>query len=332
MRAGVWQGIGTIRCADVPEPACGDDQVLVRVGFCGFCGTDPHIIEGKFPVGDPPQVIGHEVAGEIVAVGSGVRGLEPGDRVGCNLFAYCGACAWCRAGQPNHCRRKTISAQGFAELAVYRPEQLFVLPDHISLQQAAFLEPLATCVHAIDTSRLRSGENVLVIGAGPLGLIIAQLAQAAGAATVVVSEPRAANRALAVALGATAAFDPSANDLTEVARGISDRRGFDVVFEVAGTTAALVQAPALACARGRIVIVGVHDPEATVPISPYLLFAKELSIFGVVGENRTFPRALALLDRLALDPLVTAIEPLEAIERVYAGHKAGDYVKVLVRP
>jgi (R,R)-butanediol dehydrogenase/meso-butanediol dehydrogenase/diacetyl reductase len=332
MKAGVWEGIGRIDCRSWDDPRPGPDEVLVRVAYCGFCGSDPHIIEGNLPIGAPPQVLGHEVAGEIVEIGAAVRGLTPGLRVGCNLYAYCGRCPWCQAGQPNHCRRKYFSAKGFAELALYRPEQLFVLPDELSLEIGALLEPVATCLHAVEIADVRLGDHVLVIGAGPLGLIVAQLAKASGAATVTVSEPREANRELALALGADAAVDPVADDLSAVARSTGDRGGYDVVFEVAGVPAALQTAPGLCSTRGRVVVVGVFARAITVPFNPYDLYEREISVRGAIGADRTFQRAVDLMPGLVLQPLITAIEPLDRIGDVYRAHKAGGYVKALIEP
>jgi L-iditol 2-dehydrogenase len=332
MKAGIWEGIGSIACGEWETPAPRPGEVLVQVAFCGFCGSDPHIIEGNLPVGRPPQVLGHEVAGTVAALGDRVRGLEVGDRVASNLYAYCGACAWCRAGQPNHCARKYYSAKGFAEYAVYRPEQLFRLPDDVSLQVGAFLEPVATVLHAVEVGEVRAGEHVLVIGGGPLGQICAQLARAAGAATVMVSEPREAIRALAVELGADRGIDPMEEDLEAIARSVGERHGFDVVFEVAGAPAAAAQAPELVSTGGRVVIVGVFPREATIPVRPFLLYEREVSIRGAVAATRTFQRSVDLLPRLALEPLITAVEPLEGITDVYAAHKAGAYVKVLLSP
>jgi 2-desacetyl-2-hydroxyethyl bacteriochlorophyllide A dehydrogenase len=332
MRAGVWEAIGEIGSREWAQPTVEPGEVLVKVAYCGLCGSDPHIIEGVLPVGAPPQVLGHEVSGTIAEIGAGVRGWSVGTRVAANLYGYCGSCAWCRDGQPNHCRRKFFAAQGFAEFAVYRPEQLFELPSDVSLEVGALLEPVATSLHAVDVAELRAGENVLVIGGGPLGLIVAQLARLAGAATVMVSELRPRNRELAVALGADRGLDPGSDDLAAVAATVGARRGFDVVFEVAGAPKAAEAAVELLCTRGRLVIVGVSPPEATISLRPFLLFEKEIVVRGAVAADRTFQRAVALLNRLALEPLISAIEPLDDIARVYEGHRAGEYVKVLLAP
>jgi L-iditol 2-dehydrogenase len=172
----------------------------------------------------------------------------------------------------------------------------------------------------------------LVIGGGPLGLIVAQLASLAGAATVTVSEPREANRQLALAVGVDRALDPTTDDLHEAATLGGRRRGFDIVFEVAGVPAAAAVAPELVDVRGRVIIVGVFDREVTVPVRPYLLYEREIAIRGAYAACATFERALDLLSRLALEQLVSAVEPLERIADVYAEHRAGKHVKVMFAP
>lgn len=333
MRAAIWPRLGELEFApDWPEPELRPDKVLVEVAHCGLCGTDPNIIEGRLAVGPPPQVLGHEVAGEVVAVGEEVRGWKPGDRVACNLFGYCGACPWCLAGQPNHCRHMHFSAQGFAERALYKPEQLFRLPEGMSTETGAFLEPVAACLHAVDVGEVRSGERVLVIGGGPMGQIIAQLAQLSGAATVALSDPRPLAREVAAQAGIETVLDPGADDLLALARAAGPRRGFDVVFEVAGAPAALEAAPNYASAGGRVVIVGVFERDLTVAVRPFQLYEYEISLRGSFATTRTFPRSLELLPRLRLEPLVTSVVPLEQAAEAYAGHKAGEQIKILFAP
>lgn len=332
MRAGVWTGVGQLVCREWPEPELTDDGVLVRVHFCGMCGSDPHIVEGNLPVGPPPQVLGHEVSGVVEAVGSRVRGVEVGDRVACNFFGSCGGCPWCLVDQPNHCRNKTFGASGYAELATYRQGEVFVLPDDVDLAEGALLEPAATCLYAVEESGLRPGESALVLGAGPMGLLTAQLARLVGAGTVVVGEPDPAKRALATSLGVDLVVDPRDDDLVGLAKGIGPRRGFDVVFDAAGVPAASAQAIDLLATRGRLMVIAVHDRDATIPLSPFQLYAKELVVRSVYATAHTFARAVPLLPRLDLTPLITAIEPLSKIDEVYRRHRAGEYTKVLVDP
>jgi 2-desacetyl-2-hydroxyethyl bacteriochlorophyllide A dehydrogenase len=332
MGAGIWSGPGEISFGRWPKPVPKPDEVLVKIAYCGFCGSDGHIVDGTVAAGRPPQVIGHEVSGTIVEVGDAVRDLAPGDRVACNLYGYCGTCAWCRSGQPNFCKRPRFGSAGFSEYAVYRASMVFKLPAEITLETGAFLEPVATAVHAVDIGEIKSGEHVLVIGAGPLGLICAQLSALVGAATVTVSDPRESSRALALTLGATRVVDPVVEDLPSLASTASARGGYDVIFEVAAAAGAATQAPALAATGGRVVFVGVFPEDVTIPVSPFLLYQREVSLRAANAAPGTFERALDLLGRLHLDPLVSAVEPLERIAQVYADHKRGVHMKVLVSP
>jgi threonine dehydrogenase-like Zn-dependent dehydrogenase len=332
VKAGVWTGPGQIDCLDWPEPGIADDTVLVQVAFCGFCGTDASIIEGRFAAGAPPRVLGHEVSGVVAAAGSAVRDLAPGDRVACNILSPCGGCPWCQAGQPNHCARSFIAAQGLAEYAAYRPDQVYVLPESIPLDHGALLEPVANCVYAVDRARLRAGDTVVVFGGGPIGLMTAQVARLAGAGTVVLVEPDGARRALGLALGVDAALDPAETDPAALAATGGRRGGFDVAIEASGQPDALAGAMMALAAGGRLVVVSIFDPASVVAIAPYLLYEKEIELTGAHATTHTFPRALKLLHRLDLGPLITSVEPLAQISDVYRRHREPGRVKTLVRP
>ncbi len=332
MKAGVWTGPGRLEYQDWPDPVLLDDGVIVRVAYCGICGSDTHIVEQNLPIGPPPQVIGHEVSGVIQDVGRKVRDLEPGMPVACNFYGPCGACAYCRLGQPNHCVRMFYGAKGLAQFAAYRADLVYPLPDGVDLRGGALLEPTATCLYAVEQSELRPGERVLVIGAGPMGLLTAQLARRVGAARVVVTEPDATKRELALAVGADDALDPRTTDLSEYARTTGEREGFDVIYDAAGAREATAAAVALLAKRGRLMIIAVHGRDSTVEISPFLLYQRELVLRSAYATADTFARALPLLRSLRLDDIVTAVEPLADISNVYQRHRAGEYTKVLISP
>ena len=331
MKAGIWEGDGTISCGEVEQPQPGAGELLVEIAYCGVCGTDLHILDGKFDVGPPPQVLGHEASGVVVAGGPRTDPELIGSAVGLNPIGVCGTCAWCRAGHPTHCRRPYYSASGYAEFALYRPQQLFRLPAGLPLLDAALLEPWATALRAVETARMRAGENVLVIGAGSLGLLVASASRVLGAAAVTVSEPRRRNRELALARGAVAAVDP-AEDLGARAAATGELGGFDVVFEVAGAAAVLEQAPKLLRRGGRLVVLGVFGAEVTVPVAPSLLTDRELTILGSFGGGDSFGRAASLLAAADARSLVTAVEPVERIAELVARIRAGEEVKAMVRP
>lgn len=207
---------------------------MVDVALCGFCGSDYHMIEGRFPGGRPPRVIGHEVAGVIRELGAEVAGFEPGDRVACNLFAYCGACPWCLAGQPNHCRRKSFSAAGFAERATYRPQQVFPIPDDLSFRGAAFLEPAAACVHAVDLAEIEPGESVAVVGGGALGQLLVKLARRAGGAEIIIYDSEAGKWRIELEKGAEIDLGTGDKGWEVAVRDCGKRGGVEVGFEACG--------------------------------------------------------------------------------------------------
>jgi 2-desacetyl-2-hydroxyethyl bacteriochlorophyllide A dehydrogenase len=331
VKAGVWLGEGKFECNEWNPPTVPHGKVLVHVEYCGFCGSDGHIIQGTLQIGRPPRVLGHEVSGVVAEVGEGVKGMEIGRRVACNLYGYCGACTWCAEGLPNHCLRKYFSANGFAEYALYGPGQLFELPDNVGLIEGALVEPIATCLHAAEVGAIRPGETVLVVGGGTLGQIIAQIARRAGASTVVLSEPEEWKRNLAVSLGSHDAVPADETALREIAARISPRGGFDVIFDAAGSLEAAELAPELAAVGGRLVIVGVYGREQRVALSPYAFYERELSMKGSFAALHTFPRAIGILHELDLQPLITAIVPLADVGEAYRRHREGSVVKVMVR-
>jgi threonine dehydrogenase-like Zn-dependent dehydrogenase len=332
LKAGVWEGDGEIRCREVEPPRPGAGEALVEIAYCGICGTDLHILDGEFRIGRPPQVLGHEASGVVAAVGAGVDPEWVGRRVGLNPIGPCGVCVWCRRGLVSHCSDPYFSAKAFAELALYRPNQLHPLPDGLPLLDAALLEPWATAVRAVETARLEAGENVLVIGGGSLGLLVATAARLLGSGSVSVSEPRAANRALALRRGADAAVDPTAEDLAALAAGSGELGGFDAIFEVAGAPPALAAAPALLRPGGRLVILGVHGAEVGVPFRPREVTDRELAILGSFGGGDAFARATALLPKIDGGSLVTAVEPLGEIATLFARVREGAEVKAMLRP
>ena len=189
----------------LPEP--GEGQVLVKVCACGVCGTDVHIYHGGKGSADvtPPVILGHEFSGHVVKLGSGVTGLEEGQLITVDPNIYCGKCRPCRQGQKQMCHHmQAVGVNmdgGFADCCLVPYAQCVAVPEGTDPEVAALAEPLACCLHGIDRAGIRPGENVLVIGGGTIGQIMLQLARLAGAAKVVLSEPVAARRELAVRLG-----------------------------------------------------------------------------------------------------------------------------------
>jgi (R,R)-butanediol dehydrogenase/meso-butanediol dehydrogenase/diacetyl reductase len=287
----------------------------------------------------PPVTLGHEFAGRVVAAASDARGVRVGDRVTVNPCLLCGNCPWCRRGQPNHCARLAtlgLSKDGaFAPLVAAPASGCHVLPPGLGDVEGAFVEPLSVAVHAVSRARLASGARTVVIGAGPIGLLLLQVLRARGAGWVAAIEPREERRRLARELGADHVIDPGAGDVARVVAELTGEERAELTFECVGSAAAFASAVRVTGKRGRIVLVGLVP--AAVSVNLLQLLAHEKEIVGSSAYVDEFPEAIALLagGQVRVAPLVTgrvaladALEGgLEALRRPEAGH-----VKIIVTP
>ena len=317
--------------ADAKAPAAG--EVRIRVAFNGICGTDLHIVQGHMDARvDMPATIGHEMSGVIEAVGDGVD-LAVGAPVTVMPLRWCGSCAACAAGHQHICQRLDFvgidSPGALQELWTVPASVVVPLPEGLSLQHAALVEPLAVAVHDVRRSRLAAGETAVVIGGGPIGQLIAVVARAAGA-TVILAEPDAARRDFAAQQGAIV-VDPIEGDLAAVVEERTDGAGADVVFEVAGTRGTALDATRHARTRGRVVFVAIH-PEP-VPVDLHRIFWRELEVLGArVYEREDFERAIELLaaGRVPADALITRVVPLDATMEAFEALLSASAMKILV--
>lgn len=322
----------------LPEP--GEGQVLVKVCACGVCGTDVHIYHGGKGSADvtPPVILGHEFSGRIVKLGSGVTGLEEGQLITVDPNIYCGKCRPCRQGQKQMCHHmKAVGVNmdgGFADYCLVPYAQCVPVPEGTDPEVAALAEPLACCLHGIDRAGIRPGENVLVIGGGTIGQIMLQLARLAGAAKVVLSEPVAARRELAVRLGADAAIDPIHENLNQRLSELLSKDGADVVIECVGSPRTSGQAIDAAAGCGRVLLFGVPDPESVLETKMYPIFQKELTIMGSFVNPDAHSRAVALLSsgRMKLKELITNRFPVSQLENAIQMQVSAESIKVLVKP
>ena len=336
MRAAVYRGPGKIglESRDVPRP--GPTDILVQVRACGLCGTDVHILDGQYPA-TPGIALGHEYAGEVVEVGAEVTGLKPGDVVSVDPNIACGSCPACRRGDVHLCEHLQALGVtrdgGFAEMCRLPASQAHPVPPALAVEQWALVEPLSCCLHGLDLANIKSGDRVAILGAGPIGLLMVQLARGAGAAFVLVADPVPAKRELALKLGADEAVDPTTRDLSEVLRHRAPG-GADVVLECVGVPAVAAQALELPRRGGTVVWFGVSPPGATIPIEPYAVYRKELTIRAAFVNPHTFARAVALLaqGRVQGAPLISHRFDLAGVAEAIATVKAGRAIKALVLP
>jgi L-iditol 2-dehydrogenase len=321
-------GPGNLGLRQQPVRSPDEGEALLEVIAAGICGTDLHIADDEFP-SSPPVTMGHEVTGEVVAVGSDADEHLLGSRVACETyFHYCGDCDHCRSGFPNLCpdRRSIGSAVdgGFARWLTVPVRNLHPLPESIGNHAGALVEPLAcVCQCLFDPDVVESGDRVLVIGPGTMGILTAQAARAAGGDVVVVGLERDRDRlAVAQSLGITAVVldELSSND-------------FDVVCECSGAEPAVTLGLDLIRKQGRYVQVGIFGRPVTVPLDQVLY--KEVTLTsGNASTPTSWRRAVSLLEQglIDLDPLVTDVVPLAEWERAFAATRRGEGVKVVLDP
>lgn len=339
MKAVRLEAVGSIALRDIPKPAPGPDDLLVRIEACGVCGTDRHLFHGEFPC-RPPVTPGHEFSGIIEAVGAGVSGFSVGERVTGDPNIACGKCGHCHAGRINLCRNLNAIGihrdGGFADYVVLPQKQAFRLPANLKPTHGAFCEPLACCLHGVDLAEIRPGSSVAVLGGGVIGLLMVQLARLAGASTVILSTRQASRRALAEELGATATVDPGAGDVVDAISGSKGMvpGGVDVVLECAGVRDTVEQSMQIAKAGGTVVIVGVVPQGMKVEIEPFDLLFRELKVLGSFLNPFTHGRAAQLIasGAIEIDRLISRQVPLEEAAAVIANPPAPGEVKVLVVP
>jgi 2-desacetyl-2-hydroxyethyl bacteriochlorophyllide A dehydrogenase len=341
MKAAVIKSVGLFDVRDVPEPDTGAHMIKVKIKYCGVCGTDPEILEDRFGLmkGRPkregaagPAIIGHEATGTIAEIGSNCKqGYKVGQRVAMNFRSSCGACYYCRNKMENFCTNAIGASGSYAEYAVYNEAAIYPIPDDMSFEHGALLEPVSIAVHTMDQANIIPGKSVAISGAGPIGLLALELAIKAGASRVMVSEPQGNKREVAKKLGADIAVDPTRNDVLKIGKEFTKGRGFDTVIEASGNLDAAKQDIMLADKGGTVVWAAVYAYDKEITVNPFYMYANELTIRSVFVAPYAFPRSLALLSKLDLDPIITDIYPLEKIQEAFENHKKGTSIKTLIK-
>lgn len=334
MRAAQYVGRGTVQSGEVDPVKPGQNEVQIRVAFAGLCGTDLHIVHGDMDARvSTPLVFGHEMSGTVQAVGADVTSVGVGDLVTVMPLDWDGSCPACRGGNQHICQNLNfvgIDSPGALQELWTVPEALVVpVPAGVPLQHAALVEPVAVAVHDVGRGGVTAGDKVVVIGGGPIGLLIATVARHLEA-DVRVSELDPKRRRQVHDLGFDV-IDPRNEDPTAIVEAWTGGAGADVVFEVSGAAAAVLGATSLAKVRGRLVVVAIH-PTPT-PIDLQRVFWRELTIHGArVYERKDFDRAVELVAQgvIPFDRLITHVVPLEQTQEAFAVLEAGAAMKVLV--
>ena len=335
MRAAFLAGKRTIEVKEVARPSPGEGEVQIRVHYCGVCGSDVHLFQQGLPA---PNILGHEFSGVIEEVGSAVTQWKPGDAVASTPGNPCGECPWCRMGQPQVCDFGIQKGYGVGNVPGAMAEYIVVnassprkLPEGVGLRKAALTEPLAVALHGVRISRMRLGDNVLVLGCGTIGLFTTLVLARCGVGALHVTDPSEAKRERALEMGADRAYDPEGLPpfhFHQIMGGV----GPDVVYECVGIPQTTVDAVNYVKKGGQVLVLGVCMEPAT--MLPMVWNFKEIEIKGSFGMAEEFDMALSWLARgwVPVERILTRDVPLEeaqdALELLEGPNDAG---KVLLR-
>lgn len=338
MKAAVFYGTRDLRIQDFALRKPNNEEVLLKVHACGVCGTDVHIYKGAEGSAAvfPPIILGHEFSGEICETGSNVKDLRIGDRVCVDPNISCGKCCYCRKGQVHLCQRLaaigvTLNG-GFAEYCIVPEKQVHRLPANVSFEEGALAEPIACCLHGVDLSGIQPGDQVLILGGGTIGLIMLQLVKHAGAAKIILSEPEAKKRELALMLGASLVLDPIRYNLNDFIQSHTTD-GVDLAIECVGIKLTMEQALQAVRRGGSVMLFGLTPPDCEIPIKPFDLFKRELTIKSSFINPFTQSRAVALLGSggVNVKDIITETVPLDDILKIFNEETFREKGKVIVK-
>ncbi|RGP37145.1 zinc-dependent alcohol dehydrogenase [Pseudotabrizicola alkalilacus] len=333
MKAAFFDAVSSpLRIGEQPEPVPGPDEVVLRVAGCGICGSDLHITEDPAPFGiGAGFVLGHEIAGEVVSVGADVQGLQAGDGVAVVPMRGCGTCARCLAGDPARCPEMVLIGGGYAEYVTVAARQCHKLPAGVALADGALAEPLAVALHCVVRAGVKPGDRVAILGAGPIGLLVAFWARRMGASHVVMADIHTHQRERALALGATD-FALSGDRLAE---NIADLSGGppDIVFECVGKRGLLQAAVETVRLQGKVIGVGlcIGGDEW----DPFVALTKEIDLIFAVffHQGREFGAALDALAGGIPQLLITERIGLSQVPQVFESlRRRTTQCKVLIQP
>jgi L-iditol 2-dehydrogenase len=334
------RGQGHVELVEVEVPRPEEGEVLVKVKYCGVCGTDIHILHDEFPKAVPPVTLGHEFSGVIHTLGAGVEDRRVGDRVTVNSAAeFCRTCEHCRAGLTQRCDARQGFGSGkdgaFADFVVARWDGLHALPDHVTFQEGAFCEPLSCATHAVmERSAVQSGDIVLITGPGTIGLLVLQTAKAVGAKAIMVGTEKDEERLeVAADLGADRRVRTDRQDPEQVVEEFTKGRGVDSVFECSGAERAVNDSLHWVRKGGEFIQVGLFGRPIAVDYDQVVF--REIQVKGSFTHNRgSWEKALALLRDRKVDmrPLISGEYPLDRWQEAFEKFENGVGLKYLLHP
>lgn len=337
MKALVYNGSRNLCVKEVKVPEIGETDVLIKVKYCGVCGTDIHIYNGEggaFEV-NPPLIMGHEFSGVVKKVGAKVTKVHEGDLVTVDPNDMCKECYYCKNAMEQFCENivgiGTTVNGGFAEYCAVCEKQVFPLKEGTDALIAAMTEPVSCCIHGIDLCNIKLGDEVFIIGGGPIGLIMLQLAKLSGASKVIVSEPIQNKRELAMRLGADLTINPLEEEVTKILK--TECKNINTVIECVGNVQTIKNAIEWAGKGATVMMYGLTGPESQLMIKPDAVFKKELKLTSSFINPYTAERTITLLEsgKLNVRDLISDIVELEDAVKVFENEEFRSKGKVIIK-
>lgn len=312
-------------------------KVLIKVVASAICGSDLHIFKGKHPSVSLPSTIGHEFSGDVAAVGEGVTKVKVGERVTVEPCIVCGKCDACRHGDYGYCENISFTYRNgdgaMADYVLVDADYVYTLPDYLTYETGALIEPMSVATHAVRRADIRLGETVLVIGAGAIGMLVAAICRKNGAGEVIVADFSDARLDMAKQLGATMTINSGKQDLEAEISRLTNGKGVDKSFECVGLQATFLQAMMTLKRNGTATVIGIFkNPQITIPASRFV--THEIHVQGAQGYCWDFPIALKLAREIDLSKLVTHTFPLDDLQTALETclDRNSGSIKVILKP
>jgi L-iditol 2-dehydrogenase len=343
MKALVLEAYNSFVYKDMPRPECGKRDVLIQVKACGICGSDVHGMDGSSGRRIPPIIMGHEASGIIIEAGSEVQGFATGERVTFDSTIYCGHCRFCRQGTINLCDHRRVLGVScddyrqhgaFAEYVAVPSHILYRLPETITFEQAAMVEPVSIAIHAVSITPITLNDTAIVVGSGMIGLLVVQALRAAGCGEVIAVDVESQKLNLATQAGATAVLNATDCDVPAAVHDMTQGHGADLAIEVAGNTASVNTAIHAVKKGGHVTIIGMLTPSIDFPLQSVVI--RQIRVQGSCASNGEYSACLAMMANGALnvDMLMSQVAPLsegaEWFTRLYQGKEG--LMKVILKP
>jgi len=339
MKAAMWTAPNRLEIRDIAAPKPARDEVLIKVLACGVCGTDVHIFAGDVPLAKPPQVLGHEIYGEVAAAGEGVKSVKTGDKISVDPVVGCGVCAFCKESRTNLCPNPTIIGYarcgGFAQYTTVPESHCYKIGNHVGLKGGIIAETLACVLNGYDRLNFKAGHSALILGAGSVGLLWTNLLKNSVSTRVLQTEVIPMRARLAKKLGADHVIDASQPGWQKAVMDI-EPLGADYIIDATGTAEAIQDALPLLKRGGTFMIFGVCAEEERVSLAPYDMFARELTIIGAKMPPCRLERAVRIIEagKIDCEHIVSTTMPLDDLAQAigYHQHARNKHVKIMIDP